>query len=98
MLLAFGNVQINPGQTLITSIQIVFLKEDMTDIFCEILSIKEPQTLQNKETTVQSYQKISNQNTKKSPGIEFALFNCTREMGMDYFGNQTRPLSFIYIL
>ena len=28
---------------------------------------------------------MSNQNTKKSPGIESALFNCTQEMGMDYF-------------
>lgn len=28
-----------------------------------------------------------NQNTKKSPGIEFALFNNTREMGMDDFFN-----------
>ena len=27
------------------------------------------------ETTVQSYQKMSNQNTKKSPGIKGALLN-----------------------
>ena len=27
-----------------------------------------------------------NKNTKKSPGIEGALFYCTREMGMDNFG------------
>ena len=34
-----------------------------------LLSIKEPQaTLQNKETTVQNYRKMSNQNTKKSTG------------------------------
>ena len=39
-----------------------------------------------KETTVQSYQKILNQNIKKSLGIEGALFNCTGEMGMDNFG------------
>ena len=46
----------------------------MTDIFCELLSIKEPQTaLQNKETTVQSYRKMSIQNTKKSLGIEDVL-------------------------
>ena len=41
-------------------------------MFCELLSIKEPETtLQNKETNVQSYCKISNQNTKKSPGSGF---------------------------
>ena len=57
-----------------------------TDIFCEFLSIKEPQTLQNKETTVQSYQKMSNQNTNKSLGIKFALFNCVEKMGMDDYG------------
>ena len=46
----------------------------MADVFCELLSIKEPQTvLQNKETTAQSYRKILNQNTKKSPGIKFAV-------------------------
>ena len=42
--------------------------------------------LQNKETTAQSYLKISNQNTKKSPGVEGALFNCTVVMWMDSFG------------
>ena len=37
-------------------------------MFCELISIKEPQTtLQNKETSAQSYRKMSNQNTKKSP-------------------------------
>ena len=41
----------------------------MADI--SLLSIKEPQaTLQNKETTVQNYRKMSNQNTKKSTGIK----------------------------
>ena len=45
-----------------------------------------------------------NQNTKKSPGIEFAICNCTEEMGMDnepanknlcrtYFYSWTSPLS-----
>ena len=49
-----------------------------------LILIKEPQTtLQNKETTVQSYRKMLNQNTKKSPGIGFAICNCTEEMGMD---------------
>ena len=57
-----------------TNIQVLFLKEDMTDKFSELLSIKEPQRmLQNKEITLQSYHKMSNQNTKKSCGIEFLL-------------------------
>ena len=46
----------------------------MTNIFCELLSIKEPQkTFQNKETTVQSYRKMSIQNTKKSLGTKLVL-------------------------
>ena len=61
-----------------TSVPILFFKGDMTDIFRELLSIKETQTtLQNKETTVQSYRKTSNKNAKKSPGIEVVLFICT---------------------
>ena len=49
--------------------------------------MKEPQTtLQNKETTVQSYQIMSNINTKWSPGIKGAHFNCIGEMGLDSFG------------
>ena len=68
-------------------VRIVFFKEDMTDEFFELLSTKEPQeTLQNKETTVQNYRKMSNQYTNESPRIEFALFNCTREMGIGNFG------------
>ena len=68
----------------------------MTDIFCELLSVKEPQTtLQNKETTVPCYRKMSNQNTKKSPGIEFALFNCTGEMRMDNFVYLSSSLYFM---
>ena len=56
------------------SVRILCFKGDMTDIFCELLSIKEPQTtLQNKETTVQSYRKMSIQNTKKSLSIEVVL-------------------------
>ena len=67
----------------------------MTEIYLlELLSIVEPQTaLQNKETTVQSYWKISNQNTKKSRGIAFALFNCTGEIGMNNFGYLNSSLS-----
>ena len=42
--------------------------------------------LQNKETIVQSYCKMSNQNIKKSPGVKFALCNSTVKMRMDDFG------------
>ena len=48
----------------------------MTDILCELLSIKDcyyEKTLQNKETVVQSCRKMSKQNTKKNHGIEGAL-------------------------
>ena len=43
-----------------------------------ITIIKKPQTtLQSKETTAQSYQKVLNENNiKKSYGIEFVFFNC----------------------
>ena len=59
----------------------------MTDIFCELLSIKEPQTtLLNKETTVQSYRKMSIQKHQEEPRHRSCTFNCTGEMGMDNFG------------
>ena len=49
-------------------------------LFCELLSIKEPQTtLQNKETTVQSYRRISNQSTSKRPEIEIALLTVSKK-------------------
>ena len=52
--------------------------------------MKEPQTsLQNKEITGQSYQKISNKNTKKNPRIEFGFSNSTGEIGMDNSGYLT---------
>ena len=80
-----------------TSVLILFFKEDITDIFCESVSIKEPQTRsQNKETTVQNYQEMLNQNTKKSPGIEIALFNCTGETGIDNSGRLNSSLSSFY--
>ena len=44
-----------------------FFKENVTDAFCNLLSIKEPQILQNKETTVQSYWKMLDEDIKKSP-------------------------------
>ena len=52
--------------------------------------------LQNKETTVQRYQKILNQNTRKNPGIEVALFNFTGDMGIDNFGCLTSSFSFFF--
>ena len=53
----------------------------MTDIFCELLSIKEPQTtLQNKGTNVQSYWKMSTQDTKKNFGIEVVLLTVRRRL------------------
>ena len=72
-----------------------FVREDVSerDKFCELLSIKEPQTtLQNKETTVQSCRKMLNKNAKKSPEIEGAIFKCTREMEMDNFGHLNSSL------
>ena len=43
-------------------------------MFCELLSIKKPRY--KKETTLESYRKMSNQNTKKSPGSS-SLCVCT---------------------
>ena len=80
-------------------IRILFFKEDMVDIFCKSLSIKEPQTtLQNKETTLQSYRKMSNKNTEKSHPIEGALFNCRGEMGMDNICSLNSSFYFIPLL
>ena len=36
-----------------------------------------------------------NQNIKKSPGIEFPIFNCTGDMGMDNFGYLNSSISFM---
>lgn len=75
----------------------LFFKEDANKIYF-IYTIKESHTSQNKEITVQNHQKISNQNTKKNPGIESALFNCTREIGIVYFGYLNRLPYFSSIL
>ena len=80
--------------------QIVFFKENMTDVL-QLLSIKEPQAmLQNKQATVYTklYQKMSNQNTKKNPGIKCALFSCKGEKGMDNFGYLNSSYYFTFIL
>ena len=56
---------------------------------------QKPQTtLQNKESTVQNYRKMSNQNSKKSPGIDCALFNCAEKN--DNFGCLNSSLSLFY--
>ena len=61
------------------------------------MNSKEPQiTLQNKETAVQSHQKISIENTKKNLGIKVALFSCTGELVMDNFGCLNSSLSLFY--
>ena len=66
----------------------------MTDLFCDFLSIEQRKTtLQHKKTTVQSYRKMSIQNTKKSPAIKFALSNYTGVIGMDNFGFMSISLS-----
>ena len=54
--------------------------------------------LQNKETTAQNYRKISNESSKKSHRIEFALFSVTGVIGMDNFGYLNNTLYFISIL
>ena len=71
-----------------------FLKKDMTDIICELLSIKAPQTmLQNKKSFCTKLKENIESKLQKSPGIEFALFNYTEEMRMDNFGCLSSSLS-----
>ena len=44
------------------SVRILFQKRYDRDVFCELLSIKEPQTmLQKKETTAQNYREMNTQ-------------------------------------
>ena len=47
---------------------------------------------------MQHYQKMSNQSTKKSTWIEFVLFKCTKEMGINDFGCSMWIAHFISIL
>ena len=77
-----------------TNVYIVFFKEDNTEKYFA----KEPQTVQNKDTTVPNYWKMSNHNNKESPGIEFAFFRCTMGMGMDDIGYMNSSFYFISIL
>ena len=77
---------------------IIFQRRYDRDLFCELLSIKEPQTtFQNKETIVQSYQKMSNQNTKKRPETEVVLFNSKEDKKMNNFGCWNSSLSLFYL-
>ena len=74
-----------------------YFKKDMTNVFCELLSIKEPQAaLQNKEATAQSYHKMLNNNTKQSPRIKVTFFECMGEMGMNICGCVNNSLSLFY--
>ena len=41
---------------------------------------------------------MMHQNTKKSPGIEFVVFNCTRGMGMDDFDSLNFLILFYFYL
>ena len=52
---------------------------------------------QNKETTAQSYCKMSKENITESPGIEFVLINCTGGLEMNNFGRLNSSLYFICI-
>ena len=55
----------------------------MTDIFCELLSIKEPQTmLQNRESTVKVIGKCWIKTPRRGLGIEVALFICVGKIGL----------------
>ena len=56
--------------------------------------------LQNIETTVQSYQRMSNKNIKKGPGIEGALCNCMGKIRNYNFGYQNSSFfkSFCFVL
>ena len=60
-----------------TSVWILFFKGDMTEILWMTINQRTTNKLQNKENTVQGYLEMSNQNTKKSPGIEGVLFKYT---------------------
>ena len=68
-----------------TSARILFLKGDMKKIY--FVNFYKPkdhkQYYKNKEAT--DYRKMSNQNTKKSPGIEVEFFNCAAVMPMNSF-------------
>ena len=51
---------------LVECMDIFFSQEDVPEI-CFVNYYQSKATLQNKQTTVKMYQKMSNQNTKKSP-------------------------------
>ena len=76
-----------------TSVRILFLKEDMTRAhFVNYYQLKN----HKKRYKIQSYRKMWNKNTKKSPRIEVALFNFTGEARMDNFGCLNSSLYFLF--
>ena len=72
----------------------------MPDFLQITINQRTTKMLQNKQTTVYTklYQKMSNQNTKKNPGIKCALSNCKGEKGMDNFGYLNSLHYFTFIL
>ena len=68
----------------------------MTEIFCELLQIKEPQRYKIEELLYRTIGKCRFK-TQKNPGIEVAHFNCTGEMRVDNFGCLNSSLSLFYV-
>ena len=81
-----------------TSARILFLKGDMKKIY--FVNFYKPkdhkQYYKNKEAT--DYRKMSNQNTKESPGIEVEFFNCAAVMPMNNFDCLTIFLFYFYFI
>ena len=69
--------------SLSTSVRILIFKEDMTEIY--FANSLQSKNYKQRYKIKNSYRKFSIQNNKKSPGIEFALSNRTRETGIDSF-------------
>ena len=72
-----------------------FFKRNMTEIYF-VNFYQSKHRKQRYKIKKLLYQKMSNQNSKKSPGIEGAAFNVTKEMGMVNFGCLNSLLSLFY--
>ena len=71
----------------------------MPDVLQITINQRTTKMLQNKQTVyTKLYQKMSNQNTIKNPGIKCALSNCKGEKGMDNFGYLNSLHYFTFIL
>ena len=82
-----------------TSVRTLFFKEDMTGIyFVNYYQSKNHKRYKIKKLLYKAIGKMSNQNFKKSPAIEFPLFSCTKEMEMDHFSYLNSSFYFISIL